>query len=348
MIDLVQHPKLRQIVRDLHIPESEDALRDLRDHAVDTVRGMVQEWGLETIDDIRRLVADRLSVKLEFIRADEDVRRLGAEYQHFFEKFRRLLDSEFIHGDTEGLLIDNPSPKKGSRRYLAIIDARGVRASRAYFTTWHELAHLLLCPPKQMIFEGFRRTPSDVLKRKDPLESAVDHIAGLLAFWEPIFKPALLGAAFGNLTFGAIEKTIETAAPGASLYAASLAAIRLWDGPAVFVAAEEATKADGTGYALRVQTLIPNDLARTMSLRVRRSMRVPAQSVVRKAFAENVGLELEALENQDIWEVSGQGNLPSLGWGVQALRRGPAVYGILKPIQQPRKRLIGQRFRGNN
>ena len=89
-------------------------------------------------------------------------------------------------------------------------------------------------------------------------------------------------------------------------------------------------------------------LDRTMSLRVRRSMRVPAQSVVRKAFAENVGLELEALENQDIWEVSGQGNLPSLGWGVQALRRGPSVYGILKPMQQPRKRLIGQPFRGNN
>lgn len=347
MIDLVQHPKLRQIVRDLHIPESEDALRDLREHAVDTVQGMVREWGLETIGDIRRLVADRLSVKLEFIRADEDVHHLGAEYQHFFEKFRRLLESEFIHGDTEGLLIDNPCPKKGSRRYLAIIDARGVRASRAYFTTWHELAHLLLCPPKQMIFDGFRRTPSDILKRKDPLESAVDHIAGLLAFWEPIFKPALLNAAAGNLTFGAIERTIELAAPGASLYAASLAAIRLWDEPAVFVAAEQGTKSDGTGYALRVQTLIPNDLARAM-LKVRRSMRVPVDSVLHKAFEENLGLELAAMENQDSWEVSSQGHLPSLRWGVQALRRGPAVYAIMSPIQQSKKRLIGQRFASKN
>ncbi len=84
--------------------------------------------------------------------------------------------------------------KKGGRRYLTIIDARGSRAARAYFTAWHEVAHLLLCPPKQMILEGFRRTPTDPLKRKDPLESAVDHIAGLLAFWEPLFKPALFDA----------------------------------------------------------------------------------------------------------------------------------------------------------
>ena len=177
MIDLIRHPKLRQIARDLHIPESEDAMRDLRDHAIETVRAMLREWTLESIEDLRRLVADRLSVKLEFVRTDADVARLASEYQHFFLRFRRLLQKEFITVDTEVLLIDNPSPDKGGRRYLAIIDARGARAPRAYFTAWHELAHLLLCPPNQMLFEVFRRSPTDTLKRKDPLESAVDQIA---------------------------------------------------------------------------------------------------------------------------------------------------------------------------
>jgi hypothetical protein len=349
MIDLIRHPKLRQIARDLHIPDSEDALRDIREHAIETVRAMLREWTLETIDDLRRLVSDRLSVKLEFIRSDEDVSRLASEYQHFFVRFRRLLYQEFITGDTEGLLIDNPSPNKGGRRYLAIIDARGARAARAYFTAWHELAHLLLCPPRQMLFDGFRRTPTDMLKRKDPLESAVDHIAGLLAFWEPIFKPALCEAAAGELRFSTIEAASEIVAPGASLYAASLAAIRLWDGPAIFLTAEEATKTDGTGFALRVQTLIPNDLARSPNLRIRKSMRVPTKSFLFQTFHENLGFERAASENQEIWEVSGHGNLPPLHWKVQSLRRGPAVYGILKPLQHPPvEEYSGTRFASKN
>jgi hypothetical protein len=349
MIDLIRHPKLRQIARDLHIPESEDAMRDLRDHAIETVRAMLREWTLESIEDLRRLVADRLSVKLEFVRTDADVARLASEYQHFFLRFRRLLQKEFITGDTEGLLIDNPSPDKGGRRYLAIIDARGARAPRAYFTAWHELAHLLLCPPKQMLFEGFRRSPTDTLKRKDPLESAVDQIAGLLAFWEPIFKPALCDASAGGLSFGAIETASDIVAPGASLYAASLAAIRLWEGPAIFLTAEEATKTDGTGYALRVQTIIPNDLAKSANPRIRKCMRVPPESSLYQTFKANVGSERVTSENQEIWEVSGYGNLPSLRWEVQSLRRGPAVYGLLKPLLRPQvEPYCGRLFVGKN
>jgi hypothetical protein len=188
-----------------------------------------------------------------------------------------------------------------------------------------------------MQFEGFRRSPTDALKRKDPLELAVDHIAGLLAFWEPIFKPALLEQAAGSLTFGAIERASETVAPGASLYAASLAAIRLWDGPAVFLTAEQATKTDGTGFALRVQTIIPNELARPLNLRIRKFMRVPLASALFQAFQENTGFERAASENQEMWEVSGHGSLPPLRWNVQSLRRGPAVYGIIKPAESEQR-----------
>jgi hypothetical protein len=348
MMDLIQHPKLRQIARDLHIPESADALRDLRDHAIELVRNMLREWEFESIEDLRRLVADRLSVKLEFIYQDQDVSRIASEYQHFLVKFRKLLEKEFITGDTEGLLIDNPSPKRGGRRYLAIIDARGARAARAYFTAWHELAHLLLCPPKQMLIEGFRRAPTAATIRKDPLESAVDHIAGLLAYWEPIYRPALYQRSAGNLTFGAIEGASSIVAPGASLYSASLAAIRLWDGPAIFLTAEYGTKTNGSGFALRVQTLIVNELARPLDLRIRKSMRVPVDSILARAFEENLGLERAASENQAMWEVSGHGNLPPLGWNVQSLRRGPAVYGILKPVEVSRPRFLRPRLENRN
>lgn len=334
MTELMHHPKLRQIARDLELPASDDALRDLREHAVERVRDMVEGWTLDTVEELRLRVADQLSVKLVFIASDDDVYRIAAEFPQYKLRhlsLRRVLEKEFITGDTEGLLLDNPSPVKGSRRYLALIDARGARAARAYFTAWHELSHLLLCPPRQRVFDGFRRSPNEVQRRKDPLESAVDHIAGLLAFWEPIFKPALIGTADKNLTFGAVEGAAELVAPGASLYAASLAATRVWDDAAVFVTGEEATKTDGSGLALRLQTVIPNDLARRLDIDVRRSMRVPAASALWRAFYETPGTECAANEDQSTWEVAGRGNLPKLPWGVQAIRRGGAVYGILKP-----------------
>jgi hypothetical protein len=130
------------------------------------------------------------------------LKSLGGKIWPSYERLSPLLRAEFIKGDTEGLLIDNPKPGKGGRDYLVIVDARGPRKARAYFTAWHELAHLLLYPRKQAVFEGFRRAPTPEAKLKDPVESAVDHIAGLLAFWEPLFKPALLKAASGDLSLG--------------------------------------------------------------------------------------------------------------------------------------------------
>jgi hypothetical protein len=327
MNDLARHPKLRQLARNLHIPDNGDCLRELRDHAIATVHTMLTQWTVDTIEELRLLVADRLNVKLEFLHTDEDVERVASTYAHVTGHFRRLLRAEFLKSDTEGLLIDNPKPGKDGRDYLAIIDARGPRKTRAYFTAWHELAHLLLYPPRQLVLEGCRRTPTEDVKRKDPVESAVDHIAGLLAFWEPLFTPAL--HASEDLTFDAIERATTEVAPGASLYAASLAAIRSWSGPAAFLTAEIATKKDGTSPSLRVMTIIPNDRARNLECRVHKHMRVPATSALHRAFHDRFGRTHAALENQSWWEVSDRGPLPALDWHVQAVRRGPAVYGLL-------------------
>ena len=171
MIDLSRHPKLRQLARNLRIPDHGDCLRELCDHAIAAVRQMLSEWSVDTIVELRMLVADRLSVKLEFLHSDDDIERLASAYGHVMTHFRRLLRLEFLKNDTEGLLIDNPKPGKGGRDYLAIIDARGPRKMRAYFTAWHELAHLLLYPPRQLVLDGFRRTPGQNAKRMHALRS---------------------------------------------------------------------------------------------------------------------------------------------------------------------------------
>lgn len=113
MKDLTRHPKLKQLARNLHIPDDGDCLRELRDHALESVQQMLKEWNVETIDDLRFLVADKLSVKIEHIGDSQDVEILAEKYGQVMGSFRLLLRAEFIKGDTEGLLIDNPKPGKG-------------------------------------------------------------------------------------------------------------------------------------------------------------------------------------------------------------------------------------------
>jgi hypothetical protein len=329
MTDLAHHAKLKQLARNLHIPDSGDCLRELREHAIATVQQMLKEWSVETIAELRSLIADKLSVKIELIGEDQDAERLAEKYGQVMSGFRQLLRAEFIKGDTEGLLIDNPKPGKGGRDYLVIVDARGARKTRAYFTAWHELAHLLLYPRRQAVFEGFRRAPTPEAKLKDPVESAVDQIAGLLAFWEPLFKPALLNAASGGLSLEAIERACMDVAPGASLQSACLSSVRIWNEPVAFVTAAISPKSDGTAPSLRVQNIVANDSAREMGCKVRKQMRIPPASALSKAFGDIFGSRHCGVENQADWEVSGRGSLTALGWQVEAARRGPLVYGLL-------------------
>lgn len=66
MMNLAHHPKLSQLARNLQIPESGDSLRELREHAIKRVQRMLDEWsGVATLEDLRLLVSDRLSVKCQ-------------------------------------------------------------------------------------------------------------------------------------------------------------------------------------------------------------------------------------------------------------------------------------------
>jgi hypothetical protein len=332
MNDLTRHPKLRQLARNLHVPDNGDCLAELRVHALSRVREMLNEWSVETIDELRVLVADKLSVKIEFIYTDGDVDQLAEKYGQVMGGFRGLLRAEFLKCDTEGLLVDNPKPGKGGRDYLVVVDVRGARKIRAYFTAWHELAHLLLYPRRQAVFDGFRRAPTQEARLKDPVESAVDHIAGLLAFWEPIFTPALRSATGGNLSLDAIQLASAEVAPGASLQSACLAAVRTWPAPAVFITADVSCKANGSSRSLRIQSVVANDLARNVGCKIRRPMRIPPSSALSKAFNDILCRRHYGQENQGDWEVSGRGPLAALPWHVQAIRRGPLVYGLLTRI----------------
>jgi hypothetical protein len=350
---ITQDYRVGKLAKDLGLSTRGDHLGHLTAHAVSKVRQIVDQWPerVESLETLLRIVASRLSVCIEYIRADADVERIARERAAYSPTLGATLNCEFLKGTSEGNLIEHQNPRPGDRRYLAVIDARGSRAIRAYFTAWHEISHVLTTPP-QLEFKLFRRTPSAEEIRKDPVESAVDHIAGTIAFYEPIFAPALSAeiARSGQITIEAIQRTRDTVAPSASLYAAIVAAVRLHPEGLCFVRAEKrlkpgeqrklASTQEELGLGLELEQIVPklrlvdvilNDGARTCRVRLHEHIRVPMKSVISRIYQEFIITERDGIEDQAWWETTADGPLPSMTLRVTAVRKGESVYGLIQP-----------------
>jgi hypothetical protein len=349
-----QDYRVAKLAKDLGLSARGDHLGHLTAHAVSKVRQIVDEWPerVESLETLLRIVASRLSVCVEYIRTNADVERIARERAAYSPTLAATLRCEFLKGTSEGNLIEHQDPRPGDRRYLAVIDARGDRAIRAYFTAWHEISHVLTTPP-QLEFKLFRRTPSAEEVRKDPVESAVDHIAGTIAFYEPIFAPALSAeiARFGGITIEAIQRARDTVAPSASLYAAIVSAVRLHSEPLCFVRAEKRLKPveqrklgstqEELALGLRPEQVVPklrlvdvvlNDGARNCQLRLHAHLRVPTKSLISLIHQDLIITERDALEDQAWWETTADGPLPSMSFRVTAVRKGESVYGLIQPV----------------
>lgn len=51
-------------MRDLELPPSDDAWRDLREHAVERVSKMMEGWTLDTLEDLSLLLQWKMSASL--------------------------------------------------------------------------------------------------------------------------------------------------------------------------------------------------------------------------------------------------------------------------------------------
>ena len=349
MAQLGTNPRVIKLAKDLGLPYRGDCLAHIRGFAVKRVEQIVDQSpvAVDNLDVLRRIVADKFRVKLEFIYEDADVERIAAKYPSFHRGLLPRLQREFLVDGTEGITLERDEWDQFQFRYLAVIDARAERAARAYFTAWHELTHLLI-HPEQLPFPGFRRSPPRAAIAKDPLESVVDHVAGNVAFYPPFFGPVVTAEVKrdGMFTFEVIEAARAAAAPSASLFAAAMASIHYAPTPTFFVAVDMALKKDeeravrspqqAFDFAhrepvekLRVVTVVQGSLLTGSALAIRRNMRVPERSVLTQAYESEVDITLTADEDQSWWEASERGRLDALSLRVHAIRRGRFVYGLI-------------------
>ncbi len=299
--------------------------------------------GVETVAALEQLVADHLQLVFEEVCSDDDLEQIIAKYVALGDYVFATLRDEF-GPTTFGLTVKRKrcGPELGDK-YVAVIDCRGEKATRRFFTRWHEIAHLLVLEKE---LDAIVRRSSH-----DPIERLMDEIAGRVGFYEPLFGPVFAREhRQAPLEFKTVEAIRNAYCDEASFQATLFACHRRMKSPVVYIEAEVKHKADEERQLrskqrkffaddppvakLRVGLTVPNQSAIDQGFRIMPNMRVPESSVIHKLHSHATAEQASGEENLESWEFSDGGSLPDCKVWVDARKAGDGIIAILQPMNR--------------
>lgn len=333
---LNNNPMVHVLAADLELKSSADPVREILAFCRRKVLRFLSDFrDCANPSQLLALVANKVGTQFIEIHSDADLDRVIQEFSQCGEKSFANLRSEFCAQDL-GITLRLMAPARCGLPYVSIIDCRGEKARRAYFTRWHELGHLLILTDQRRL--AFKRTHS-LHEPKTPEESLVDVIAGEFAYFEPMVRPL----AVGEISFVTIERIRQALCPDGSFTSAVIGVTKAWPAPCLSLVAQmalkkgEADDAQATfGFrtcpspVLRATRVTINEAARKRGIQMYPNFRVPTQSVITKTFCGGPA-EAQATEDLSWWRASDGTELPALPVKVLAKRHGDCVYALLLP-----------------
>src|SRR5688572_24726711 len=142
MVKLGSKPQIIKLARDLRIPPGDDAARAIIAFCLRSIRRITRAHPCQTLEELVATAAARLETSFREIHSDADLQALKEEMRGRGESGFARLEHELtpkVLAATFRLI----NPRAWDRAYVSVIDCRGAKAARAYFSKWHELAHLL-------------------------------------------------------------------------------------------------------------------------------------------------------------------------------------------------------------
>lgn len=338
------------LAEDLGLGQPARPVQAIIDMCQRNVEGWVREArGVTTPADLEAVVASRLQMTFEEIWSDNDFDRIKAKYAAKKDFVFATLRQAFGGEDTPvyGALVrrkhvgtDDPD------RYVAVIDCRGAKALRRFYTRWHEVAH-------RMTTDADPDRP-EFRSEDDPIERLMDEVAGHLAFFGPLFDPAFRAAHGGGLlSFATVEAVWRGAFPDASFQATLCACTRKLSTPVIYLEAAMGHKAavrkeieddsprlfafEEPPAELRAVRMVANEPALNEDFVIHRNMRVPTTSTIHRLFLDQTGRDASEREDMSMWESGGK-RLGARAVAVEARRFGDRVIAIVQPVEPVRPR----------
>jgi len=248
------------------------------------------------------------------------------------------------HNLTYGALVQRRNANASDAdRFVAVIDCRGSKLARRFFTRWHEIAHRLTTHADM---------PEPVYRSEhDPIERMMDEIAGHVGFYDPLFQPVYQQATEGvpHLKFATVETIIGSAFPAASFQATLFACTRRLPTPVIYLEAALDHKkevkrklatpslfdVDPPLGELRVVKVRANDAAFKDKFFIPEKMRVPADSVIHSLFDADPMTDGNGEECLSQWESQGR-SLGRRAVVVEARKVPDRVIAIVQPVEAAR------------
>lgn len=326
------------------------------DGILDFCRSRIDAWvtearGVMTISQLEALVTQRLQMVFEEIRSDADFARITDQYARakkdpVFATMRFRFDD--ADNPTYGTLVRRNVGDDAPDRFVAVIDCRGSKLARRFFTRWHEIAHRLTTHARHGE-PAFR-------SEHDPIERLMDEIAGHVGFYGPLFEPVFAQAHGGRdlLRFETVQAVIDGGFVDASFQATLNACTRRLPTPVIYLEAaighkkavrkqiEDTSprlfeKEEQPAGELRAVKVVANDAARQEKFVIPQNMRVPEASVIHRLFGDESARDGEGREDLGLWESDGR-PLEGRAVAVEARRVPDRVIAVVQPVEPVRPR----------
>ena len=283
--------------------------------------------GCSTLSELVEIAGQKSGTRFEVIDTNEILDSTMRKYTERGELSFANLEREFLK-NVLGVTFRLQRPQPWELPFVSVIDARGDRRRRAYFTKWHEVGHLLILTDSSR--SCFRRTHAPD-ENGDWEEALVDMIGGRCGFHPRIVRLY----AEGEISFEKIEQLRRNLCPESSAQAARLGFVSAWPTPCLLLECQLGTcrrSGESSEPVLRALHVRANDGAVSSGLRIHPNMRVPRQSIISKIFGREQGTA-EAIEDLNWWRSGDDKGLPALTVRVRVLCRPGAIDALVVPIK---------------
>ena len=311
-MQLKKSPKIWKLAKDLGIKHSDDVVLDILQFCRKQIKKFLRDFrDCTNLSDLLLFIAQKVGTSFEEIHSDEDLERIRSKYLGRGEKIFVRLRRDLL-GEVFGITYRLTNREPWEPEFVSIIDCRGQKSRRSYYTKWHEIGHLLILTDQMRL--SFQRTGSHGLELKDPEEVLVDVIAGTFGFYPPLIHKHARGA----ISFEEIENLRELLCPEASKLSSLIGFVKAWPSPCLLVQAMLSFKKKDQAFLLnqrsfgfydepspelRAVHVTVNEEARKINLNIFENMRIPKNSIIHRAFTEKLDYA-EAHENLSWWETS--------------------------------------------
>jgi hypothetical protein len=246
------------------------------------------------------------------IDTDRALLSVKQKYVNRGERLFAALEDELATNKDFGVTLKLHNREPWEHEFVSVIDCRGDKASRSYFTKWHEIAHLLTLTPQGRLILKRSHSANDA---NNPEERLMDILAGRFGFYAPFVKPFMAD----EISFDTIRALRGRLCPEASFQASLINFSKFWPSPCILIRAEMGLKKgeeallaqqqlfddDRHRARLRAAKITVSNQARESGFSIHRNMRIPDESVIRRAFEEEVEY-VEANEDLSWWESNGK------------------------------------------